>query len=76
MLEFVLAGECPDVVAMSRVLYLTLTWGADVVSFGGEKVSFGMPVASTLALWGTIERSRGTHLGAQEGRPWGPGLHF
>ena len=28
---------------------------------------------STLAPWGTMGRSRG-HLGAQERRPWGPGL--
>ena len=33
---------------------------SDVVSFGAQNIPFGMPVASTLAPWGTIERSRGT----------------
>ena len=31
---------------MSRVLQFTVIWGADVVSFGTQKVSFGMPVGS------------------------------
>ena len=39
--------------------------------FGAQNLSFGMPGASTLAPWGTMERSRGTwgfkkgDLGAQ-----------
>ena len=33
---------------------------ADVVSLRSQDVSFGMHVASTLAPWGTIERSWGT----------------
>ena len=38
----------------------TVIWGADLVSFGAQNVSFGMPFASTLAPCGIIERSRGT----------------
>ena len=45
---------------MSCVLQLTVILSADVVSFGAQNVSSGMLVASTLAPWGTIERSRGT----------------
>ena len=33
---------------------------AGVISFNAQNVSFGILVASTLAPWGTIERSRGT----------------
>ena len=32
----------------------------DIVTFGGQNQSFGMPGASTLAPWGTMGRSRGT----------------
>ena len=35
-------------------------FGTDVVSFGSQKMLFGMLVASNLAPWGTIERFRGT----------------
>ena len=48
------------VVSMSRVLQFTVNWGADAVSCGAQNVSFEMPVASTLAPCGIIERSRGT----------------
>ena len=37
-----------------------MNWGADVVKFGAQNVSFGMLVASTLVPRGTIERFRGT----------------
>ena len=60
LLKFVLARWCLDAVSMSRVLQFTLLFSADVVSFGTWNVSFGMLVASTLASWGAIERSRGT----------------
>ena len=56
----VLVRWCLDTVSTSRVLQCTVIWGADVVSFGAENVSFGMLVASILASWGIIERSRGT----------------
>ena len=39
--------------------HLRVISGADGVSIGTQNVSFGMPVAPTLAPWGTIERSRG-----------------
>ena len=58
---------------------------ADVVSFGAHIVSFGMPVASTLASL-TIERSRGTwehkkgNIGVQASTSvdlgWISGPHF
>ena len=32
----------------------------DMVTFGAQNLSFGMPGASTLAPWGTMGRSRGT----------------
>ena len=50
---------CPDAVSMSRVLQLTAIWGADVVSLRAQNMSFGMLLASTLAPWGTIQRSKG-----------------
>ena len=65
---------CLDVVLMSRVLQLTVIWGADIVSLVPQNVSFGMPVASTLAPWGIIERCRGTW--EHKNRDWGPGLDF
>ena len=37
---------------MSGVLQFTVIWGADVVSFGAQNVSFGMLVAPNLAPWG------------------------
>ena len=58
---------------MSRVLRLAVILRGDVVSFGAQNVSFGMPVASALAPWGDRRAIQG-HLGAQEGRPWSPGL--
>ena len=51
----------PDVVSLSRVLQTTVIFGTDVVSFGGQNVSFGMLVAFNLA--------SGDHLGV-------PGLDF
>ena len=59
----------PHVVAMSRVLRLTVISGADGVSFSSQTVSFGMLVVPTLAPWGTIGQ-----FGGQEGRRWDPGL--
>ena len=76
----------PNAVAMSCVLQLTVISGADVVSFGAQNVSCGMPVAPTLAPWGTIERSRDTwehkkgDLGVQAwisvDLRWSSGPHF
>ena len=60
LLKLVLVRWCPDVVSMPRVLQFTVIWGADVVSFGSQNVSFGMLVVSTLAPCGIIERSSGT----------------
>ena len=36
---------------MLRVLQFSVIWSADVVSFGVQDVSLGMPDASTLAPW-------------------------
>ena len=57
-----------------------------MVTFGTQNLSFGMPGASTLALWGTMGRSRGTweqkkgDLGVQAwifiDFEWISGLHF
>ena len=33
---------CLDAVSMSRALQFTVIWGADVVSFGAQTMSFGM----------------------------------
>ena len=49
-----------DAVSITCVLLFMVSWGADVASFGSQNVPFAMPVASPLAPWGTIERSRGT----------------
>ena len=51
---------CLDAGSMLRVLKFMVIWGVDVVSFGARSVSFGMLVASNLASWWAIERSRGT----------------
>ena len=64
LLKFVLVRWCLDVVPMSRVLQFTAILGADVVSSGIQKVSFGMPVWSVH--FGTLGAIQG-HLGAQEG---------
>ena len=45
----------------------TLNWGADVVKFCAQNVSFSMLVASNLAPWGTIERFRGIAWGSRLG---------
>ena len=60
LLQFVLLRWCPDVVAMSRILQVTVISGASGVRFGAQNVVFGMLGSTTLAPWGTIERSRGT----------------
>ena len=39
---------------------ITLILETDIVTFGVQNQSFGMPGASTLAPWGTMGRSRGT----------------
>ena len=39
---------------------ITLILETDIVTFGAQNHSFGMPGASTLAPWGTMARSRGT----------------
>ena len=39
---------------------ITLILVTDIVIFGAQNQSFGMPGASTLAPWGTMGRSRGT----------------
>ena len=67
-------------------IIVRVIWEADVVIFGARNMSFGMPVASALAPWGTIERSRGTwehkkgDLGVQVWIAfdlwWISGLHF
>ena len=57
LLKFVLVRWCLDVVSTARVLQFMVISGADVVSFGTQKMLFGMLVASTLAPW---ERSRDT----------------
>ena len=49
---------CLGVVSMSPVLQFTMIWGADVVSFGGQNMLFGMLAVSILAPCGIIERSR------------------
>ena len=36
----------------SRVFQFTVNWGADVVKFGAQNVSFGILVAPNLAPWG------------------------
>ena len=48
-----------------------MNWGADVVKFGAQNVSFGMLVASNLAPWGPSSDAGG--LGS---RPWGSRLGF
>ena len=66
-----LVRSCLDVVSLSRVIQSTVIFGAVVVSFGNQNLSFGMLFASSLTLWGTIERFRGARdhkkgdLGAQ-----------
>ena len=52
----------------------TVILGADVVIFDAENMSFGMLVASTLAPTLEDHRAIPEDCGAQEGRPWGPGL--
>ena len=41
-----------DAVSTSRVFQFTVNWGADVVKFGAQNVSFSMLVASNMAPWG------------------------
>ena len=41
-----------DAVSTSRVFQFSVNWGADVVKFGAQNVSFSMVVASNLAPWG------------------------
>ena len=60
LLQFVLDRWLPHVGALSRVLQLTVISGTDGVSFSAQNVSFSMPVAPTLAPWGTIRQFRGT----------------
>ena len=74
MLQFVLDRWWPHVVGMSRVLHLTVIWGADGVSCGAQNVLFSMPERP---LWhpGGHRAIQG-HFGAQEGRRWDPGLDF
>ena len=71
LLKFVLVRWCLDAVSMSCVLGIL---GVDVISFGAWHASFGMLVASTLALGD--HRAIHGNFGAQEGRPWGPGVDF
>ena len=46
------AGALMDAVSTSGVFQFTVNWGADVVKFGAQNVSFSMLVASNLAPWG------------------------
>ena len=41
-----------DAVPTSRVFQFTVNWGANVIKFGAQNVSFGMLVASNLPPWG------------------------
>ena len=50
---------CLDVVSVTLVLQFIVLLVADVGSLGVQNVSFGMPVASTLAPLGSMDRSRG-----------------
>lgn len=59
LLKLALALWCLDNVSMSQFLQSTMLWGVDVVTCGARNLSFGNPVAFTLAPWGTIARSRG-----------------
>ena len=52
----------------------TVNWGADVVQFGAQNVSFGMLVALNLAPWGPSSDAGG--LGSHGRRPWGSRLGF
>ena len=49
LLKVVLVRWCPHSVSMSRFSQFTVIWDAHVVSFVFQNVSFGMPVAPTLA---------------------------
>ena len=52
---------------------MTIVLDTDTVTFGAQNLSFGRPVAP---LWhpGGPWDDPGDNLGAQERRPWGPGL--
>ena len=56
---------------MLLFISITVILETDMVTFG-PKLSFGQPGASTLGDHGAIQG----YLGAQEKRPWGPGLDF
>ena len=55
-----LARWCLDVGFQIIFFQITLISETDIVTFGAQNQSFGMPGASTLAPWGTMGRSRGT----------------
>ena len=75
LLKCVLARWFLDVSFQLTFLQIPVILETDTVTFGAQNLSFGRAGASTLAPWETMGRSRG-HLGAQERRPWDPGLHF
>ena len=60
LLKRVLARWFLDVGFQIVFLQITLILETDIVTFGAQNYSFGMPGASTLAPWGTMGRSRGT----------------
>ena len=60
LLKCVLSRWCLDVGFQIIFFQITLIWETDIVIFGIQNQSFGMPGASTLAPWGTMGRSRGT----------------
>ena len=55
-----LARWCLDVGFQIIFFEITLILETDIVTFGPQHQSFGMPGASTLAPWGSMGRSRGT----------------
>ena len=60
LLKCVLARWFLDVGFQIIFFQITLILETDIVTFGAQNQSFGMPGASTLAPWGTMGRSRGT----------------
>ena len=60
--------------SMSRILQFLVIWGADVVSFGAQNMSCGMPVVSTLTPWRQSNDPR--ELGSTRRRTLGSGLGF
>ena len=60
LLKGVLARWFLDVSFQVTFLQITVILETDMVTFGSQNLSFGMPGASTLAPWGTMGRSRGT----------------